>query len=71
MSFLKECGVETRPGFYPIHTMPMYNKLSNNKFPVAKKLGSNIICLPSSPDISKKNIDYICNKIQKFFKDRI
>ena len=70
MKFLKKCGVETRPGFYPIHTMPMYKKLSKNKFPIASELGSRIICLPSSPDISNKNIDYICRKIKEFFKDK-
>ena len=70
MKFLKKSGVETRPGFYPIHTMPMYNKLSKNKFPTAIKLGSSIICLPSSPDISIKNINYICKKIKNFFKNK-
>ena len=70
MTFLNKCSVETRPGFYPIHTMPMYKKLNKSKFPVASKLGSNIICLPSSPDLSNKDIEYICNKIKKFFKNK-
>ena len=70
MTFLNKCSVETRPGFYPIHTMPMYKRLNKSKFPVANKLGSNIICLPSSPDLSNKDIEYICNKIKKFFKNK-
>ena len=67
-NYLEKHLIETRPCFYPIHTMPMYKNVSNKKrFPVAEYLGSNGITLPSSPRLSKKQIIYVCEKIKDFF----
>ena len=66
-NYLENNLIETRPCFYPIHTMPIYKKDNgNNKFPVADYLGSNGITLPSSPKLSKKQIKYVCKKIKDF-----
>src|SRR3990170_5152621 len=52
-NFLKKNGIETRPTFHPVHTMPMYNK--GEKFEVAEDLGSRGINLPSYPDLSESD----------------
>ncbi len=60
-------GIETRPLFYPAHTMPMYN----NKYihlPVAEDLGSRGINLPSYPDLSRDDVQKICDCIIDFYR---
>ena len=58
-------GIETRPLFYPVHTMPMYS----NKFQrlvVAEDLAWRGINLPSYPDLKEEQIKYISNLINTF-----
>ena len=67
-NYLDNLNIETRPTFYPIHTMPMYyHKKNINKFPIASQLGKRGINLPSSPLLLKKDILFICTKIKEFF----
>lgn len=63
---LENNGVETRPLFYPVHTMSMYSK-KYHLFPVAEDLGWRGINLPSYPDLTSDQIHYICNLIKGFF----
>jgi perosamine synthetase len=58
-------GIETRPLFYPVHTMPMYNKNFQN-IPVAENLGWRGINLPSFPGLSETQVKYICDTILTF-----
>lgn len=67
-SFLAEKNVETRPIFYPIHTMPMYS-LEYNNFPIAEDIGWRGINLPSFPDLTIKEIEYICQLIKAYFDE--
>ncbi|MFM5961127.1 MAG: DegT/DnrJ/EryC1/StrS family aminotransferase, partial [Dolichospermum sp.] len=47
---LAQAGIETRPVFYPVHTMPMYShKFQKHK--VAEDIGWKGINLPSYPDL--------------------
>lgn len=62
---LKENGIETRPTFHPVHTMPMYNK--GEKFIIAEDLGSRGINLPSYPDLLESDIKFITDKIKEFY----
>jgi perosamine synthetase len=62
--YLGENGIETRPTFHPVHTMPMYFEKSH--YPVAEDLGKRGINLPSYPDLRKEDIEYITDKIRKF-----
>jgi perosamine synthetase len=59
---LKIEKIETRPLFYPAHTMPMYLEELEN-FPVANDLGSRGINLPSYPDLTENDLSYIVKKI--------
>ena len=63
---LDKNGVETRPLFYPVHTMPMYaNKYQ--KHAVAENLGWRGMNLPSWPGLEREQIKYICKIIKDFF----
>ena len=65
---LSENGIETRPTFHPVHTMPMY--LEKIKFPVAEDLGKRGINLPSYPDLTNKDIQFITSKISSFYNGK-
>jgi perosamine synthetase len=63
---LQNAGIETRPLFSPIHTMPMYN--TKQYLPVAQNLSERGINLPSWPGLTKKQIEYICLNIISYKK---
>lgn len=67
--FLKENSIETRPLFYPAHTMPMYAQ-KFQKFSVAENLGWRGINLPSYPDLTNDDIEYITETIIRFYAAR-
>lgn len=56
--FLMEYGIETRPMFYPIHTMPIYSQ-KYEKHQIAESLARRGMNLPSYPGLSKEEIDEI------------
>ncbi len=63
---LKYTGIETRPIFFPIHTMPIY-KRKGQKFPVAEDIARRGITLPSYPELKRDDVQYICYYIRGFF----
>jgi len=66
MKFLDSQGIETRPFFYPVHTMPMY--LANAaSYPVAEDISQRGVNLPSFPGLTNEDLDYICDQIKFFF----
>jgi perosamine synthetase len=62
---LEEEGIETRPVFYPVHTMPMYAQ-KFQRHPVAESIGWRGINLPSWPELHKKQVQEICSIIGKY-----
>lgn len=58
-------GIETRPLFYPVHTMPMYAR-RYERHQVAEDLGWRGINLPSYPALTKEDIMFISNTILSF-----
>jgi len=64
--FLLNNEIETRPLFYPAHTMPMYMS-SFQSHRVAEDLSRRGINLPSYPGLNKRQLKYICDKISSFF----
>ena len=64
---LAEAGIETRPLFYPMHTMPMYSR-NYRKHNVAEDLAWRGINLPSWPGLGNEQVSTICNEIANFFK---
>lgn len=65
MGALAQEGIETRPGFYPIAEMPLYQASS---LPVSSDLGKNVICLPSFPSLTEEEIIYIVQKIKRLLE---
>jgi perosamine synthetase len=64
--FLENKGIETRPLFYPVHTMPMYSD-QFQKHSVAEYLGWRGINLPSYPSMSNEQQLIVINCIKDFF----
>lgn len=64
---LAEAGIETRPLFYPIHTMPMYAS-RYQRHPVAENLAWRGINLPSWPGLEPSQVQRIIAVIRDFFR---
>jgi perosamine synthetase len=65
MEQLGEAGIETRPFFYPMHQLPPYNDKENaiREFPVADKISSLGLNLPTSSAFSVNDIRQISNTL--------
>ena len=63
---LSQFGIETRPLFYPVHSMPMYSKYAQQAFPVASAISSHGINLPSYPDLTDDDVQFIASQIVGF-----
>lgn len=63
--FLINKGIETRPMFYPIHTMPIYSQ-KYEKHPVAEALARKGVNLPSYPGLSDEDISEIVKAVKSF-----
>ncbi|WOB09456.1 DegT/DnrJ/EryC1/StrS aminotransferase family protein [Piscinibacter gummiphilus] len=63
---LSQDGIETRPLFFPVHTMPMYAK-SYRRHPVAEDLAWRGINLPSWPDMSDEDVQTVAASIRRYF----
>ncbi len=66
---LAAAGIETRPLFYPVHTMPMYSK-SFRRHPVAEELAWAGINLPSWPGLSDRQVLDICACVVDFYAQK-
>lgn len=64
-SHLEKAEVETRPVFYPVHTMPMYSN-KYQRFRVAEDIGWRGINLPSFPDLTEEQVGYICDTLNAY-----
>jgi perosamine synthetase len=61
MESMKEKGIETRPFFYPVHTMPPY--YVGEKYPVAESLSAKGINLPSAVNLTEGEIRHVAGVI--------
>lgn len=67
---LAAAGIETRPVFYPVHTMPMYAR-SYQRHAVAEDLAWRGINLPSWPGLGAAEVECIAQSIREYFvRDR-
>jgi perosamine synthetase len=67
--FLKNAGIETRPTFLPVHTMPMFSH-RYQKLPIAEYLGWHGINLPSYPALTKDLVEFIAANIGKYYSTK-
>lgn len=59
---LASAGIDTRPVFVPMHDLPMYGRPSF-QFPVSLELGRRGLSLPTYPDLSLSDVDYIADHV--------
>jgi perosamine synthetase len=62
VSDLDQQGIETRPFFYPIHTLPPYR--DGLKLPVAEQLSARGLNLPSGPDIENDELQHVASAVR-------
>lgn len=62
MQRLRADGIDTRPFFYPMHAMPPY--ASSAPFPVADRIASSGINVPSSPRLTREDVFAISERIR-------
>ena len=62
MAALAADGIETRPVFIPIHTMPPYRQ-EGEVHPVAESLARNGISLPMHGLLTKGDVEYIAERL--------
>ena len=67
MKELKSKGIDSRPFFYPISDMPMYEKAQT---PVTHRVYQRGINLPSYFDMSNASIEYVCDTILRIVEKK-
>jgi perosamine synthetase len=60
---LEKQGIETRPFFYPLHTMPPYKH--NSSLPVAEELSARGLNLPSGYQLSENQIEEVVESLRR------
>ena len=68
INFLKNNKIDVRPMIFPVNeALHMKKIFKSENFPISKKMSYSGLHLPSSTDLSKKKILFICKKINDFF----
>jgi perosamine synthetase len=67
MQALSSKGIESRPVFYPIHTMPMYRPQASqgkhsSQFPIAEQCSARGINLPTHGNLTRDDVAYVCEQ---------
>ncbi|MDE6981719.1 MAG: DegT/DnrJ/EryC1/StrS family aminotransferase [Lachnospiraceae bacterium] len=65
MEKLRECQIETRPLFYPMHVMPVY-KNSNAQCPNSECVAYHGMNLPTHAGVTQDDVKYIVESIKKY-----
>ncbi|MEP1181847.1 DegT/DnrJ/EryC1/StrS family aminotransferase [Ekhidna sp.] len=65
--YLHKHGVETRPAFYPISTMPVYSDFKKGGYDVSESVSKSGLSLPSFPTLKNSEVDLIIAAIKKFY----
>jgi|TARA_Y100000294_G_scaffold161624_1_gene166151 aminotransferase in exopolysaccharide biosynthesis len=67
IQYLSNNGIEARPLWYPNHLQKKYKKCQTYKLHNIKKIYRNRLCLPSSTQLTRKQQDFICEKLNNIF----
>jgi len=69
LNFLKKGNIEASAHFDPpLHLQKYLKKYNKKKLPMTEKLSKEIITLPIFPDMTKKEVFYVIERIKKFYK---
>jgi len=66
MREFSEYGIQIRPFFYPLSLLPAINCKANT--PISFDISSRGINLPCGQNITKKQVDYVCENLIKILK---
>lgn len=74
MKRFKEHGIDTRPFFYPVSSMPPYKKFIKDKNmisenPISYNLSPYGISLPSAAIIMEKEVEKVCSIFRRILED--
>lgn len=61
MKSMAAAGIETRPGFYPFHAMPIYPDAP--VLPVSQELAEQVITLPSHFGLGPEDVARVCDAL--------
>jgi perosamine synthetase len=71
-TYFKECGIDVRPFFYPIHKHKHFSNtdmISDLLDPIPERLNDSILMIPSSPNITKESQQYIVECSEKLYSE--
>ena len=60
-------NIEVRPLWHPNHLQKEYKNFETYRLDKTKHIYKNRLCLPSSPQLTLKQLNFICEKIKFFF----
>jgi perosamine synthetase len=66
--YLKDCDVETRPIFYPLHLLPPFRQPGD--YPNAEWVWKNHLCLPTGPHLKEEEQINVLDLIHRFQNER-
>ena len=64
MQELDDLGIETRPVFYPLHTLPPYRNEAHGSFPRAELCGARGINLPTHGRLTASDLDRVAGALE-------
>lgn len=65
MNQLQENGIETRPLFFPVHTMPIYSENNFETHPICHEIARRGLNLPSWPELSDSQLELVVQNLKK------
>ena len=67
ITYLEKAGIEVRPLWYPNHLQKKYKKCQTYELYNINKIYRSRLCIPSSPQITKRQQTFICKKLKNIF----
>jgi len=70
LDYLRRNGIGAKVYFPPVHLMPLYRKMGwkEGDLPVTEKVAKEVITLPMYPDLTRMEMDYMADTIDKYFR---
>ena len=66
-NILAKNGIEVKPLWHPNHLQKKYKNCQTYKLDNVNNIYQNRLCLPSSPQLTMKQQDFICEKLKNIF----
>jgi perosamine synthetase len=70
MDRLRARGIETRPVFHPMHTLPPYRSSSHTgRYPIAERIARQGLNLPTAAGLTVDDLRYVCDTLLECLSD--